>query len=133
MLDQALEQFQKAVKVKADYANAWSEIGYIYLLKKQYPLAIQNYHVSLKHDPRFRYSLANLGFCYTQIGQYDNAIKYLKQANDFHPDYAWPAGYLGWLYRDKKNDPVSAKFWYTEAVKREPSNKDYQKSLSELQ
>ena len=132
MLDQALEQFQKAVKVKNDYANAWSEIGYIYLLKKQYQDAIKNYLTSLKYDPKYRFSLANLGYCYAQIEQYDSAIKYLKQAHEYHADYAWPSGYLGWLYRYRLNDNVNARYWYSEALKREPNNADYQKNLSEL-
>jgi tetratricopeptide (TPR) repeat protein len=132
-LDDAMEQFQKAVKVKPDYANAWSEIGYIYLLKYQYQDAIKNYLTSLKYDPKYRYSLANLGYCYAQTGQYDQAVKYLKQANDYHPDYAWPAGYLGWMYRYKMNNPASAKFWYGEALKRDPRNQDYQKNVTELQ
>lgn len=133
MLDQAMEQFQKAVKIKPDYANAWSEIGYIYLLKGQYRDAINNYLTSLKYDPQYRYSLANLGYCYTQLNEYDNAIKYLKQAYQYHSDYAWPAGYLGWLYRYKINDPVNAKYWYSEAIKRDPGNQDYQQNLRELQ
>jgi len=131
-LDDAMEQFQKAVKVKPDYANAWSEIAYIYLLKNDYNNSVKYYHISLKHDPKYRFSLANLGFSYEKLGKYDQAIKYLKDAANFHSDYAWPAGYLGWMYRYKLNDLTNARYWYGEAVKRDPGNQNYQKNYNDL-
>jgi tetratricopeptide (TPR) repeat protein len=131
-LDEAMEQFQKAVKVKPDYANAWSEIGYVYLLKENYREAIKYYTISLKYDPKYRYTLANLGYSYTQLNDYTNAIKYLKQAHEYNSDYAWPAGYLGWLYRYRLNNLKEAKYWYGEAMKRDPNNSDYSKNYNEL-
>lgn len=146
-LNEAMDAFQRAVKVKPEYADVWGEIGYINLLlgdketaKKNtgransyYKEGIKNYLVSLKYDPKYKYSLANIGYCYTELGDYNTAISYLKKAAEYHPTYAWPCGHMGWIYRYKLKDNMSAKLWYAEAAKRDPNNSKFRQNLMELQ
>lgn len=131
--DNALDAFNKVLKVDDKDYQAWSEIGYVYLLKGEYKKAISYYKKSLKYNKTYKYTLANLGYCYSQLGQYKQAIPYLENAHKYNSDYAWSAGYLGWIYRYKLNDLQQAKYWYGEALKRDPNNKDYQSNYNQLQ
>ncbi|HNV45640.1 MAG TPA: tetratricopeptide repeat protein [Spirochaetota bacterium] len=131
-LDEAMAQFRKAVKVKSDDYQTWSEIAYISLVKKDYREAIKNYHVALKHNPTYYFTLSNLGYCYGEVGDFKNAVKYLTDCHNQHRDKAWPAGHLGWIYRNKLKDNAQAKYWYGEALKREPNNSGYQQNFNQL-
>ena len=131
--DKALDAFEKAIKVDKKDFKAWSEKAYIYLLKGEYNTAIKYYKDSLKLNNTYRYTLANLGYCYSQLGKYKQAIPYLENAHKYNNDYAWAAGYLGWIYRYKLNDMQNAKYWYGEALKRDPNNNDYRTNYNQLQ
>jgi len=131
-LDEALEAFFKALKLKKDDAQTLSEIGYVYLLKAEYNKAIDYYKQSLRYDPSYRYSLANMGWCLVQLGKNNDAVPYLEKAHNDNSDYAWPAGYLGWLYENKFQDTNKALYWYGEALKRDPNNQDYRNAYNRL-
>ncbi len=130
--DKALIYFKRSVKVKPDYAFGWGEVAYIYLQKKQYHRAVTNYKKSLRYDYKNKYSLANLGFTYMKLKNYRSAKYYLKKCTRYHKNYAWPAGQLGWIYRYKEQDEEEALKWYREALRRQPSNSSYRRSVREL-
>ncbi|MFC1671009.1 FlgO family outer membrane protein [Spirochaetota bacterium] len=131
--DKAIEQFRKAIDLKSNDHQAWHEIGYVYQQKRDYYNAIKYYKKSLNYKSNYYYAFANMGYSYTQLSQYDNAIKYLRKAHFANYKKAWPAGYLGWIYRYKLKNNSQAKYWYGQAVKRDPKNAGYKSSLSQLQ
>jgi tetratricopeptide (TPR) repeat protein len=130
--DLALEQYTKAKKINPDDYEPWSKIAYIYVLRKDYKEAIKNYQKSLKLNGEYYYSLANIGYSYCEMEKYNEGIPYIEKAHNLNTGESWPATYLGWVYRYKKNDNAKAKYWYEETLKRDPNNSEAKTNLEEL-
>ncbi len=81
----ARDNFQKAVKLKKDYAEAVNNIGVIYFQQEQYKKAIKQYQKAL--DIRQSASFhSNLGSVYFAQKNYDLALKEYMEALRMDPD-----------------------------------------------
>lgn len=82
-----------------------NELGNAYSLLHSHPLALDNYRECLTaigqgriQDPTFKLNvLYNIGNQHWHLGEYDNAIEYLRQAAEIAPDVIHPEG-LGAIY-----------------------------------
>jgi Flp pilus assembly protein TadD len=118
-LENAVAAFRVAIKIKADYPEAWYDLGLCYtqLLKEEDASAAYLQAVKLK--PGFSEALVNLGNIYIHQGNMEEATKTFSQATKVKPDDAAAWGNLGICYsRQRKHAEAVAA--YLQALKLKP-------------
>jgi tetratricopeptide (TPR) repeat protein len=113
MLDEAWAQFSTAAK--ANYSYAWTNLGNVSFLKKDFPLALSYYEWALKLDPDDTAALLGVARSQYELEHYteaENAYAELKARN---PDAAAKYGYLvsmfggegrAWSFADRLSSTV---------------------------
>jgi tetratricopeptide (TPR) repeat protein len=85
-LEEAKELYRKVVKIDQNNAQAFNNLGVIYMGEKQYKRAIMRFNdaLNIKHDyPDAYYNLACL---YAQENDATRSLLYLKNAIEFNPE-----------------------------------------------
>lgn len=72
--DKAIDYFQKALKIDAQFAFAWDNMGLCYRKLGNYDKAIEAYKKSLELDPRDLLPLQNIAVAYQYKKEYQLAI-----------------------------------------------------------
>ena len=109
-LDAAKKNYEQAVKLKHDYADALNNIGTVYYAKKNYRRAISYYNRALRiNESASVYS--NLGTALFARKQYDEASDAYQKAFSLDPDVFEHKSNYGTLLQDQ-NVEERAKFHY---------------------
>jgi Flp pilus assembly protein TadD/4-amino-4-deoxy-L-arabinose transferase-like glycosyltransferase len=87
-LDEAIHQFQEAVRVNADSAEAHYCLGFALGKKGQTDEAIRQFQEALRLKPNYPEAHNNLGIALGRIGQTDEAIRQFQEATRLKLDYA---------------------------------------------
>jgi tetratricopeptide (TPR) repeat protein len=87
-LDEATMQYQKALSLWSDCADANAGLGSVLFQKGQIDQAIVQYQKALEIKPASAETHNNLGYCFLQKGQLDQAIVQFQSAVRFRPDSA---------------------------------------------
>jgi protein O-GlcNAc transferase len=58
-LDSAIVYFKNAVRLDNEYHQAWNNIGYMYFLKSEYRLALENFDQALHFNPNYEQARLN--------------------------------------------------------------------------
>jgi tetratricopeptide (TPR) repeat protein len=109
-IQEAMSEFQRAVELDPDNADALNALGILLHLSFKRPAeAIKHYERALEVRPDFSEARTNLANVYLDQGQYDQAIQLYEQAlNDMlYPTPSFAQGNLGWAYF-KKGDTEKA-------------------------
>jgi len=88
-VDEALEQFQKALEINPYYVDARSNLGAALFQKGQLDDAVAQYKKTLEINPNYAQANYNLGLVLFQKGQLDDAIAHYQKAvkiNPYHPE-----------------------------------------------
>jgi Tfp pilus assembly protein PilF len=93
--DQAIQQYQQALKLKPDYAKAHNNLGNALASRGQVDQAIEQYRQALKSKPDFAEVHNNLGNALAAQGQLAEAIEQFQQALKSKPDFAEVHNNLG--------------------------------------
>ncbi|GMQ57909.1 hypothetical protein AN1V17_23040 [Vallitalea sediminicola] len=93
------------------YAQDYTTLGFLYLLKKDYDKAIENSKKALMLNATHAPALDNLGQIYYELNDYGEAIKYLKSALEINPNMADSNYYMGLIF-EKKNDIEEARKYF---------------------
>jgi tetratricopeptide (TPR) repeat protein len=98
--DNAIVNYNKALELDGDQVLAYRYLGNIYCnVKDDYQNALTNYLKYIKDltdvDEVIYY---NIGFCENELGNYDDAVLYLKKAVDEKTDDADAYYEMGWAY-----------------------------------
>lgn len=72
--DEALEEFQKAIDIKPDYARAHFGRGHVYRRTKQHANAIIAFQQTIKFKPNYKEAHYGLGLAYFESGDSNQAI-----------------------------------------------------------
>jgi tetratricopeptide (TPR) repeat protein len=86
--DNAIEDYNKAIELKPDFAEAYNNRGNTYSDKGEYDNAIEDYNKAIKLKPDFAVAYNNRGNAYYYKGEYDNAIEDFNKAIELKPNYA---------------------------------------------
>lgn len=103
-IQEALSEFQRAVDLDPDNADAQNALGILlHLSFRKFPEAVEHYQKALEVRPNFSEARTNLANVYLDQGQYDEAIKLYEQVlNDMmYPTPYIAQGNLGWAYFKK--------------------------------
>ena len=86
--DQAIANYDQALQLKPDWAEAYNNRGLAYYNKGDYDDAIADYDQALQLKPDYAVAYNNRGLAYYYKGNYDRAIADYDQAIKLKPDYA---------------------------------------------
>jgi tetratricopeptide (TPR) repeat protein len=109
-IQEALSEYQRAVELDPDYADAHNAMGILlHLSYKRFAEAIRHYEKALEVRPTFSEARTNMANVYLDQGQYEQAIKLYEQVlNDMlYPTPFIAQGNMGWAYY-KKGDTEKA-------------------------
>ena len=101
MLDEAIDAYKKAISLKPDYAEAYSNLGVT--LKDQGKLdeAIEAYNKALSLKSDYAEAYSNLGVTLKDQGKLDEAIEAYKKSISLKPDYAEAYSNMGVALKDQ--------------------------------
>lgn len=74
----AFEDYNQAINCDPNYAIAYNNRGYIYLLRSQYDLAIEDFNKAIELNPEYTKPYLNKGTAYEKQQQYQEAIDTYK-------------------------------------------------------
>jgi len=80
MYNEAMAEFQKAIMIKPDYAEAHNNLGVIYRIKDMYDNAIDEFKMAVRFKPKFAIAYYNLARAYSQKNNKSKSIEALKRA-----------------------------------------------------
>jgi tetratricopeptide (TPR) repeat protein len=83
--DQAISQFQEAIRLKADFAEAHSNLGIALFDQGQTDAAISQFQEAIRLDPDYAKAYNNLGIAFAMRNQIDKAIRQFREANRINP------------------------------------------------
>ncbi|MDE5101871.1 MAG: tetratricopeptide repeat protein [Trichodesmium sp. St19_bin2] len=93
-LQEALDWYNKALKIKPDFGEVYANIGTIFAQQKQWEQAIQNYLRAIEIKPEFAGAYRNLAKIYTQVNKSQEAAEYLYKAIRLEPGKATAQDFL---------------------------------------
>ena len=90
-VDQAIDNYSKAIKINPKFAKAYNNRGTAYILKKQYALAIADFTKAIEFDPKNGKAYHNRAIVYSYQGETDKARQDLQKAQSLgiavNPDF----------------------------------------------
>ncbi|MFQ6070793.1 MAG: protein kinase, partial [Candidatus Aminicenantales bacterium] len=91
LLKQLAEKYPKEKRVHYDLAS-------YYRRKKMFQKALEEFDIALKLDPSYGYAINDLGYLYSDMGNYEKAIEYFKRYAALSPEDANPLDSMAELY-----------------------------------
>jgi serine/threonine protein kinase/tetratricopeptide (TPR) repeat protein len=86
--DKAVADYTEAIRLKADYAEAYNGRGQAYFNLKQFDKAISDYSEAIRLKADFAEAYSNRAFAYTRAGQFEKALADCNEAIRIKPDFA---------------------------------------------
>jgi tetratricopeptide (TPR) repeat protein len=118
-IDEAVSQYQEAIRLKPDYALAHYDLGTLLAKKGQTDEAISQFQEALRLKPDYAEAQNNLGNALDKNGQIDKALRQYQEAIRLKPDDALAHNNLGNAL-DKKGQTDAAISQYQEAIRLKP-------------
>ena len=117
----ALKLLKQSIKLNPLYAEAYADIGAIYIEINNLSMAIGYLEKSLEIKPEGLGPNINLGLVYRKLGKYKIALKYLSQAIKINPNDSNLNFNIGQIY-EKNNDLNKTIFFYRKSLMINPKN-----------
>lgn len=86
--DEAIEEYNKAIELKPDYAPIYSIRGYIYRIKGDFESAIEDYNKLIELRPDNADGYCDRGIAYSRTGEFTRAIQDFNKAIQLKPNLA---------------------------------------------
>lgn len=120
-LEEAFSEYEKALKIKPNYADTYANLGNIYYKQGLYEQATDSYQKALKYKPNLATAYNGLGVIYTTTGRYQEAILLHLKSLELNPYYVDAYYNLGNAYAHSE-DPNKAEEAYIRVLKLEDSH-----------
>ena len=128
-LDKAAENYQEAIKIRPDSAEALNNLAYLYTEQNtNIKQAIEMAETAVQLEKNNASYIDTLGWAHYRDGNLDKALGYLLKANQLVSGQGEVMMHIGRVYLDK-NDFESAITYLKEAFKADPKLKDPENSL----
>ncbi|MBE5228288.1 MAG: tetratricopeptide repeat protein [Microcystis aeruginosa PMC 728.11] len=96
----ALDDYNKAIKLNPNHANAYNNRGNLYYDLQKYDLALADYDKAIEINPNFAILYNNRGGVYYNQQKYELALSDINKAIDINPNYAEAYYNRGNIYYD---------------------------------
>ncbi|MBW4626958.1 MAG: tetratricopeptide repeat protein [Brasilonema octagenarum HA4186-MV1] len=114
-----LADYNQAIKLDPNYAQAYYSRGVFYFSKKDYDRAIADFNKAIQLDPHYAQAYNNRGIYYANQKDYDRAIADFNQAIKLDPNYTQAYNNRGNSYAHQQDyDRAIADF--NQAIKLDP-------------
>jgi tetratricopeptide (TPR) repeat protein len=117
--DEAIRQYDEALRLKPDDATAHANLGMALARKGQTDAAIRQYQEALRLKPDYAEPHYSLGNVLARAGQIDDAMREYQEAVRLNPDYAAAHNNLGFALA-RKGQMDQAIREYQEAIRLKP-------------
>jgi len=87
-VDDAIRQFQEAIRLSPGFAQAHYNLGYQLAVLGQINEAIRQFQEAIRLKPNYARAHNNLGAALVELGQIDEAIRQFQEALRLEPDYS---------------------------------------------
>jgi tetratricopeptide (TPR) repeat protein len=98
----AVKAFEKAIKLDAQYADAFYRLGWTYNEMGAYDKAIENLKKAVELKKDYAFALQEMGYAYKKKENYTDALNYFNKAIIAKADYATAYKQLGDVYMKLK-------------------------------
>jgi tetratricopeptide (TPR) repeat protein len=98
--EQALEDFDFAIKLDSKYVRAYTQRGIVYRNLREYQQALVDLNRAIELDPRYAWAYAQRGHTYRLCKEYYQAIEDFDRALELDPKYARAYIQRGSAYRE---------------------------------
>ena len=96
-MDEAISQYQEALQIDPDYAEAHINLGTALLQEGRLDEAIPHFQKALQINPGYAKAHNNLGNAFLQKGNVAEAIAHFQRALQLEPADPWPKNNLAWI------------------------------------
>ena len=129
-LDQAVEQYEMAIKLHPEHANAFNSRGICFENQSKFDEALDSYSRAIELNPESPIILTNRGDTYRKTGQNEAAFEDYSKAISMNDQLALPYNQRGLLYNNV-GDYKAAISDFQEALKRDPNYGSAQGNLAD--
>jgi tetratricopeptide (TPR) repeat protein len=105
----ALDDLNKAISMKPDYADAYSNRGIVYSNLNRNELALEDFNKAVQLKPDYADLYNNRGVAYAKLGHYQTAIDDFSKAIDLNPDYSDALSKRGVVYLEQGNKELGCR------------------------
>jgi tetratricopeptide (TPR) repeat protein/S1-C subfamily serine protease len=109
--DLALSDWNKAIDINPNFAEAYNNRGNLYSDLQKYDLALSDWNKAIDINPNFAEAYNNRGNLYSDLQKYDLAISDYSKAIDINPNYAWAYYNRGILYYNQQKYELALSDW----------------------
>lgn len=130
-LNEAIEEYKKAVTKNKDYVVGHYNLGRLYEIQARYDDAINEYKEVIRIDPKFTLAHGNLGHAYWLKGQTPLSMGAYIKALELNPNYTEAHYNLGLIYK-VLGRKAEARREFEEALRLAPNLKEAKDNLEAL-
>jgi tetratricopeptide (TPR) repeat protein len=105
LTDRAIEDFDQAITLNPDYAEAFYDRGSAYLQKRSFKRALQEFSQAIKLKTDYVDAYNNRGYVFYQQGDFDHALRDFDKVIDLNPKHATATYNRGLIYFFKGDCP----------------------------
>lgn len=127
----ALKEFQTAILLKPNYADAFHNLANTYHELKDEQKALENYQKAVEINPYLWQSYQNIAAIYYEQGKLNLALDNINKAIQLNPQNPYLVLNLGIIYYTK-GDKTKAKEWFTKTLTIDPNNERAKSALTQL-
>ncbi|MCY3680315.1 MAG: tetratricopeptide repeat protein, partial [Gemmatimonadetes bacterium] len=129
-INEAMATLKRILELFPEDAHVYSQLGYIYLKRKEYKEAIDAFKTAKKFDKSLVEAYVGLGLTYSEeptqgLQSDDNfyrAIREAKRATKLDPNYGPAYRLLGEVYERFRENYIKSMQYYQKYVELEPDN-----------
>ncbi len=126
----SIQEFQTAIALKPNYADAYHNLGNAYREEGQFDKALQSYQKASQLNPNLWQSYQNIAALYFQVKQYDKALENIEHAIKINSKNLNLYNNLGVIYLTK-GDRTKAKEIFMQVLAADPQNQFANAGLAE--
>lgn len=105
-LETARKFFDRAIKIKPDYAEGWNRRASVFLTQENWTEALRDLNETLKLEPRHFKAWAGLGMMFEAVGANDEALVAHRKALEFYPGMPQAAGAVKRLSKELEGQDI---------------------------